>query len=486
MTTQGKSSGYHDSPAGRHAIVIGGSMAGLLAARVLSRHFDQVTLIDRDQFPDAPVFRKGVPQSRHLHVLLAKGRLQLDRFFPGFTEEMVGAGAVMLTFPKDALWLTAAGWSQRFDTGLPILSSSRELLEWTVRRRLAAVGRVRFVEETDVTGLTATADGSAVTGVTLRSRADGGSEEMAADLVVDASGRTSHAPRWLEELGYEPPAETRITSFLGYASRLYAIPKDFHADWTVLFLQGRPPEHARGAGLFPIEGGRWIVTVAGAARDYPPTDGQGFLDFAASLRTPILYETIKNAEPLTPIHGYQRTENQRRHFERLRRRPERFLVTGDAACAFNPIYGQGMTVAADDAMALHRCLREATTRRGGDLTGLAARFQRAVAKSNAAAWLVATGEDLRYPTTEGARPDLAGRLVHRYMDRVVAAATWNPHVNRAFAEVVNLLASPYSLFRPDILLPALRSRAGGRLSEPPTSTAPQVRTAPVAAGAASP
>jgi 2-polyprenyl-6-methoxyphenol hydroxylase-like FAD-dependent oxidoreductase len=390
---------------------------------------------------------------------------------------------LLLTFPRDALWLTAAGWSQRFDNGLPMLSSSRELLEWTVRRRIAASGRVRFVEESDVTGLTATADSSAVTGVRLRSRADRDEEEMAADLVVDASGRSSHAPRWLEAMGYEPPEETRITSFLGYASRLYAIPQDFHADWKLLFLQGQPPEHVRGGGLFPIEGGRWIVTIAGAARDYPPTDEQGFLEFAQGLRTPILYDTIKDAEPLTPIHGYQRTENQRRHFERLKRRPERFLVTGDAACAFNPIYGQGMTVAADDAMALHRCLREAATHRGGDLTGLAERFQRAVAKSNAAAWLVATGEDLRYPTTEGARPDLAGRVVHRYMDRVVTAATWNPHVNRAFAEVVNLLASPYSLFRPDILLPALRGRADGTLTEPPTTTLPAEERAPVGAGA---
>ncbi|MGH2583567.1 MAG: NAD(P)/FAD-dependent oxidoreductase [Dehalococcoidia bacterium] len=457
---------------GGHAVVIGGSMAGLLAARVLSRHFERVTLIDRDRFPVEPEFRKGVPQSRHLHVLLGKGRMLLDRFFPGLTEEMVAAGAVLLRFQRDALWLTTAGWCERFDTGeAPLLSSSRELLEFTVRKRIANSGRVRFIEETDVTDLTATANRSTVTGVTVQSRVqENGSraaaEEIAADLVVDASGRTSHAPRWLEALGYEAPAETTINSFLGYASRVYRIPEGWNADWRVLFLQPDALTIARGGGLFPIEGGRWIVTVAGAGRDYPPTDEAAFLDFARSLRTPLLYEAIKDAEPLTGISGYQRTENQRRHYERLVRRPERFLITGDAVCAFNPIYGQGMTVAADDAMTLHRCL----SRAGADLVGLGERFQKAIAKGNNDVWLIAIGEDLRYPTTEGATPDRRTRLTNRYMDRVMSVAIRNLGVNRALSEVMNLRASPLSLFKPNVLVPVLLGRGDEPLSEPPTAT----------------
>lgn len=455
-----------------HALVIGGSMAGLLTARVLSRHFERVTLIERDRFPAEPGFRKGVPQSRHLHVLLGKGRMLLDRFFPGLTKEMVAAGAPLLNFQRDALWQTAAGWCERFDTGEePLLSSSRELLEFTVRRRLFESGRVRSIEETDVTGLTATADRATVTGVTVqwRVRENGdraAAEEIAADLVVDASGRASHAPRWLESLGYEPPEETSINSFLGYASRVYRIPPGFHADWRLLFLQPNAPATTRGGGLFPIEGDRWIVTVAGAGRDYPPTDEAGFLEFARSLRTPILYEAIKDAEPLTPISGYQHTENQRRHYQRLRRRPERFLVTGDAVCAFNPIYGQGMTVAADDAMTLHRCLARA----GDDLAGLAERFQNGIAKGNNDVWLIATGEDMRYPTTEGAKPDPLTRLTNRYMDRVMGVAIRNLGVNRALSEVMNLTASPMSLFKPNVLVPVLLGRGDPPLTDPPTAT----------------
>lgn len=458
-------------PRNGHAVVVGGSMAGLLAARVLIRHFERVTLIDRDRFPEEPVFRKGVPQSRHLHVLLGKGRSLLDRFFPGFSDEMVASGALMLNFTKDALWQTPAGWSERFDTNEPpLLSSSRELLEFTVRRRLVGSGRVQFVEETDVTGVTATPDGSTVTGVTVQSRANENgtrvaAEEIAADLVLDASGRASHAPRWFESLGYEAPEETTINSFLGYASRVYRIPDRFDADWRILFLQPKAPESARGGGLFPIEGGRWIVTVAGAGRDYPPTDEAGFLEFARSLRSPLLYEAIKDAEPLTSIAGYQRTENQRRHYERLRRRPERLLVTGDAVCAFNPIYGQGMTVAADDAMTLHRCLVHAE----GSLTGLADRFQKAIAKGNSDVWLIATGEDLRYPTTVGATPDRISRITNRYMDRVLSVAIRNVGVNQAMGKVFNLQASPYTLFKPSVVLPVLLGRGDPPLAGPPTT-----------------
>jgi 2-polyprenyl-6-methoxyphenol hydroxylase-like FAD-dependent oxidoreductase len=451
-----------------HAIVIGGSMAGLLTARVLVRHFEEVTLIDRDRFPEEPVFRKGVPQSRHLHVLLGKGRSLLDRFFPGFTEEMVAAGALLLNFTQDALWQTSAGWSERFDTGdPPLLSSSRELLEFTVRRRLINSGRVRFVEETDVTGLSASPDRATVTGVALQSRTgDSASEEIAADLVIDASGRSSHAPRWLEALGYEAPEETTINSFLGYASRVYKIPDGFDADWRILFLQPDAPATTRGGALFPIEGGRWIVTVAGAGRDYPPTDEAGFLEFARSLRTPLLYEAIKDAEPLTSISGYQRTENQRRHYERLQRQPEHFLITGDAVCAFNPIYGQGMTVAADDAMTLHRCL----VRSDGNFVGLAERFQKAIAKRNNDVWLIATGEDMRYPTTEGATPDRISRITNRYMDRVLGVAIRNAGVNRAMSRVMNLQSPPYALFMPNVLVPVLLGRGDPPLQGPPTAT----------------
>jgi 2-polyprenyl-6-methoxyphenol hydroxylase-like FAD-dependent oxidoreductase len=454
------------------AVVIGASMAGLLTARVLADHFSRVTLVERDRLPDGPAFRVGVPQSRHLHILLARGLEVIEQLFPGIEAELVAGGAVPVEWPRDALWLTPRGWSDRFDTGLRLLSASRELLEWGVRRRLAAIGTVRFLEGREITGPLADADGRQIEGVRLRTRPPAGGEagaveELRAGLVVDASGRTSRAPEWLAELGYERPAETKINSFLGYASRCYAIPAGFEADWRLVFLQGVPPANARGGGLFPIEGDRWIVTLAGAGGDYPPTDDEGFLAFARSLRSPILYEAIRRADPLTPIHGYRRTENQRRFYEKLARLPERFLVAGDAICAFNPIYGQGMTAAAQGALVLDRLLRE---RADDDPAELPLRFQREVAKVNAGAWLIATGEDLRYPTTEGGERTVGTRLIHRYLDRVIGAATRDETVNRAFLDVLQLVAPPTTLFKPRILVPALL-RGGARSTDtPPTAT----------------
>lgn len=453
------------------AVVIGASMAGLLTARVLAEHFARVTLVERDRLPDGAEFRKGVPQSRHLHVLLARGLDVLRQLFPGIDEELLSAGTVPVEWPRDALWLTPHGWSERFATGIRILSVSREFLEWTVRRRVAGIENIRVLESREAIGLLASADGRAVEGVRLRARPSAGGEpgaveELRAGLVVDASGRNSRAPEWLAQLGYERPAETKINSFLGYASRYYAIPTDFDADWRLLFIQGKPPTIARGGGLFPIEGNRWIVTVAGVGRDYPPTDHEGFLAFARSLRSPLLYEAIRGAEALSPIHGYQRTENQRRFYEKLARLPERFLVTGDAICAFNPIYGQGMTAAAQGALVLDRLLRE----RADGLTGLPRRFQAEVAKVNAGAWLIATGEDLRYPTTEGGERNLQTRLSHRYMDRVIGAATRNKQVNLAFLNVLQLVAPPTALFRPDVLIPALLQGGGRGIETPPLTT----------------
>lgn len=458
-----------------HAVVVGGSMAGLLAARVLADHFRRVTVVDRDRFPETPAFRKGVPQSRFPHVLLPSGLAVLRRLFPGIAEELVSFGAVRYLWPRDALWLTPGGWSGRFahDEGRVALSQSRELVEWVVRRRVTALGNVRVLEGRQVTGLLASADRREVTGVSLRSRpsarAEAGTiEKLRADLVVDASGRGSRAPRWLKELGYEPPEETRIDAFLGYAGRTYAVPPALRADWRIIFIQANPPADGRGGILLPVEEGRWSVALFGGGGDYPPTDEEGFLAFAKNLRSPVLYEAIRNAEPLTPVHGYRRTANQRRHYEHMGRLPERFLVTGDATCAFNPVYGQGMSVAAAEAAALEGCLREQRREHpNGELDGLPRRFQKEVARSHAGAWLIVSGEDLRYPTAEGGRRGLPTRLSHRYFDRVVRAAMVDPAVNLAFVDVIGLLSPPTSLFRPSVLLRVLRNGGVQGAAKPP-------------------
>jgi 2-polyprenyl-6-methoxyphenol hydroxylase-like FAD-dependent oxidoreductase len=432
-----------------HAVVIGGSMAGLLAARVLSDHFALVTIVERDRYPDGPASRKGVPQARHLHILLMRGQRILGRMFPGFVDELVSHGATLIDAARDLAWLTQAGWGPRFDCGLRKAVCSRDLIDWTVRRRLAALSNVRFREETDVTGLTPTPDGQDVAGVVVRSRSGSGADEpLAADLVVDASGRSSRVPPWLEGLGYSAPKETVVNAFLGYASRLYRRPAGPGPDWQGLYVQSAPPTRPRAGVIFPIEDGRWIVTLGGGGKDYPPTDEGGFLDFARSLPAPEFAKVIGSAEPLTPIVGHRSTENRWRHYERLPRRPNRLLVTGDAACSFNPVYGQGMTTAALGAEVLDRCLR--TRRPGRDSAGLAARFQRALARSNAVPWLLATSEDYRYPCTEGPPASRVTRFLHRYLDHVIALGVRDCSVRKTMLEVFHLVRAPAALMRPGI------------------------------------
>jgi flavin-dependent dehydrogenase len=452
------------------AIVIGGSMAGLLAARVLTDHFATVTVIDRDRFPPGPEFRKGVPQSRHPHVLLARGQDVIEQLFPGIVDELIADGALPLDAPADVLALTRYGWGPRYRPGLRILSMSRELIEFHVRRRLAMSTAVRLVEATDVIDLAVTAN--SVTGVRVRSR-DGPNGtpkdqgEMLAQLVIDASGRDSKTPTWLGRLGYDVPRETKIVSNAGYASRYYGEPSEFSADWKLLFFFPSP-DLPRGGVLFPLEGGRWLVTLIGMGGDYPPTDEAGFLEFASTLRSPMLHNVIRDASPLSTIHGYRRTENVRRHYETSTRRPAGLVVLGDAACAFNPIYGQGMTVSALEAQALGRQLGITDGSPAGSFAG---RFQKVVSQTNAVAWRLATSADLQYPTTEGGRrPGRLNGLLGRYMDRLQMVSTRDATVADAFRKVTQLLIPPSALLAPRIAVRVLAPRRILRRERPPTTT----------------
>jgi 2-polyprenyl-6-methoxyphenol hydroxylase-like FAD-dependent oxidoreductase len=446
-------------PSADRAIVVGGGLAGLLAARVLVDHFGEVLLVERDRFPEQPEFRPGVPQSRHLHVLLARGAQVLEQLLPGVLAEVSAAGGVSFRWPRDVLWLGAAGWGMRFEQGLSLLSCRRELLEWRVRQRVLDSPRLRVLEGREVTGLCASHDGMAVTGVRVRARPSGASQDLGGALVVDASGRDSRAPAWLQALGYSAPRQTVVNARLSYASRQYAPPAGWRADWQALLLQSKAPSAMRAGALFPIDGGRWLVTLAGRGADHPPTDESGFLAFARTLRSPILYAAITSARALTPAAAYRRTENQLRHYAGLRRWPEGLVVLGDAVCAFNPIYGQGMTVAAESALVLETWLRRPSH---------AHHFQRQLHKLIETPWLLATGEDFRYPTTLGPRPSPITRLLHRYFDRLLAVATVDQVVATTFLHVIHLLAPPGALFQPRIVVRALRGPGRPLLSTPPT------------------
>ncbi|MEX3958240.1 FAD-dependent oxidoreductase [Trinickia sp. EG282A] len=450
-----------DKRAARRAIVIGAGMAGLLAARVLADHFDSVHIVERDELPNEPSSRKGVPQARYVHQLLMRGRLILEQFFPGIENELLGFGAVPLDWYADVHWFGPAGWMARTERGFATWSTSRDLLEFVVRRRVLSNNRITLHKSCEVVGLVKAAAPGAAASLRVRWHTPeppaSSLARIDAALVVDASGRSSHMPVWLRDLGCETPQETVVNAFVGYASRIYRIPSK-HADaaWKALVVHSRPPLCLRSGTIFPMEGKRWIVTLTGASRDYPPADDAGFLEFARSLRSQALYESIVAAEPLSAVHHYRRMENRLRHYERVARWPEGIAVVGDAVCGFNPVYGQGMTIAAIDAQLLHTHLREAA---GKHAIGHA--FQRDVAAARRAAWTLSTGVDYRYEKTQGPKRAWHMRVMQRYMDHVVALAAERGDVYRRLLHVMHMLAPPLSLLAPDIATRiALRSMLG--------------------------
>jgi 2-polyprenyl-6-methoxyphenol hydroxylase-like FAD-dependent oxidoreductase len=441
-----------------HALVIGGSMAGLLTGRILANHFDQVTIIERDYYPKEPAPRRGVPQSGHFHILLSRGRKILEQLFPGLQDELVAAGAPLLTPQKETVWFSPAGWAIHFTPDRTGFVSSRDLLDWTIRRRLASFANVRFLEGTRVTGLLANSEHTGVAGAVVRfcDKADSTEEKsLYADLVVDASGKVSKAPQWLQTLGYAPPQEIVINGFFGYASRIYQAKADCPADWHSVFVSTAPPSRTRGGAIFPIEGKRWIVSLGGGGGDYPPTEEAGFLEFAHSLPTPLIYNAIKDAQPLTPISSYRGTENRIRHYDRLFRYPENFVVVGDAACAFNPVYGQGMTVAALSAQILDQCLNQRQPHPDCNLKGLSRQVQQKLAHVHSVAWLFATSQDYRYRGSAGGKPSLVTQLMIQYMDQVLKLITEDADVCQTFLEVVHMIKPPANLFHPSIVVKAI-------------------------------
>ena len=442
---------------GDHAVVLGASMAGLLTARVLSDAYERVTVLDRDALPAVGEHRKGVAQGRHVHLLLPRGEEILDELFPGLTRQLTGAGARISDLFGEARFSPSGQLLARTSTGLRVLHASRPFLEGHVRERVRQLTNVGLVDRCDVVGLATSGDRRRVTGVRLLRRADGSAEEvLTADLVVDATGRAGRIPAWLEALGYPRPAEEQVRIGVGYAScELRLHPAALDGDKLVGI--GAEPGRPWGMALFAIEGGRWILSLFGYGGHRPPVDLDGFWSFAAKVAPPDVFEAIRNAELLDRVVTYRLDSNLRRRYEHLRRFPDGLLVIGDALCSFNPVYAQGMTVAALEALTLRRCLER------GD-QHLARRFFPAAAKAVEHAWKMATGADLALPDVEGPRT-LQVRLVNAYMCRLLAVAAHDPAVVTAFMRVVSMLDPLPTLLRPAIALRVLR----GSLFPPPRS-----------------
>lgn len=444
-------------------MVLGGGLAGLLTAVVLTRHAQRVTVVERDRMPEGPEPRKGTPQARHAHMLMSSGAEAIDKLVPGFTGRLLESGAHKVTVRTDVLSCTAGGWLPREGDLQYIITVGRPLLDWTLRRLVLADERITLLEGTDVTGLTG--DSGKVTGVTLRARDDsqnGRLDHLDADFVVDATGRGSSAPAWLAALGLPPVREEKVDTGLAYATRVFQAPAE--AAGLVVNVTADPGDVRPGqaGALLPIEDGRWIVTLSGLKGSQPPTNEKEFMEFARGLRHPLLADLLAAAEPVGGIHQSRSTVNRRRHYAELPVWPSGFLVVGDAAGAFNPVYGHGMSVAAKTALALRAAL---------DQNGLHPErpqvLQEAVAGAGQDAWSLAVSQDRRYLPSDGAKPKLAARLLRRYMARFSRASASRPSVAAVAADLFTLSAPLSRVTAPKTVLGTLLGPTRPPLTEPP-------------------
>ncbi|GAA3625111.1 FAD-dependent oxidoreductase [Streptomyces fenghuangensis] len=447
----------------RSAIVLGGSLAGMLAARALA-DFATVTVVERDTLPEGPGPRRGLPQAQHTHVLWSGGARAVEELLPGTADLLRGRGAHHVPVPTDMVVLSPRGWFRRWEESHHTLLCSRELLDWTVRRQVLGHERVTVLEGATAEGLLG--DATAVTGVRVR-RADGGEERLTADLVVDATGRASRASSWLRELGLPAPAERRIDPGLVYASRVFRAPPAVRAlgRFPTVFVQADPRRApGQGALLIMIEDGRWLVTLSGTRGGEPVKESDAFVDFALRApRHPLIGRLIADAEPLTGVTLTRATANYRRYYERMRRWPEGFAVLGDALAAYNPSYGHGMSTAAQSAVAL----RDTVGRHGWDAPGLARHVQRAVAGPVDAAWILAVGQDVLYPGATEHGPTFRDKLASAYISRLLHTATGNGWVARRITDVTSLERTASVLGDPRLSLAALRGPRRPKLGGPP-------------------
>ncbi len=433
---------------GEHALVVGASVAGLLSARVLSEFYERVTVLDRDALPAGIAEnRRAVPQDRQIHGMQPAGQLALEQLFPGFCAEARAAGAPPLAFGMQMRFRVSGHLLARADLPGDYCLTSRVLLESLVRRRVRELPNVTLHERCDVLGLVA--DGPRIAGVRALDRAPGSQEQtLRADLVVAASGRGAKLPAWLEALGYPRPAEERVDVDVLYASRYLRLRAGALGGDRVV-LDDAYPGRPRGLSAQSVEGERWIVTLSGYGPEHhPPADPAGWMAFVATVCDREVLAAFERAEPLGDIHTHAFPAAVRRRYDRMRRRPQRLLVVGDAMCNLNPIYGQGMSVAALEALVLQRTLRAGQDR-------LAERFVKAAQAPVEHAWKLATDADRALPEL-GLRTSLVERVLNRWVGRLIAAAEHDQVLAAVFYDVTGMLVSPARLLAPSTIPRVLR------------------------------
>jgi 2-polyprenyl-6-methoxyphenol hydroxylase-like FAD-dependent oxidoreductase len=453
--------------AGDHAVVVGASMAGLVTARVLADAFGTVTVIDRDQLPADPVERRGVPQALHPHALLEAGRATIEDLLPGCVEDVISAGGVITDFASDVRFYNEGGFLATGPTRVETISVSRPVFEHVVRRHVSGIDPISIRSNCHCADYLLDDDGTTVEGVLVRE--DGERRELPADLVVDATGRASRTPSWLESHGYAPPAVDEVQIDMAYSTTFVERPADDRRTYLV------PPKspRTRGGMAAPVDGNRWIVNLSGIHGETPPTDRDEFADYMASLPVPELKRLLDEHPSAAPdIEYYPFPSNRRYRYEDLRRFPDGLVVVGDAIASFNPVYAQGMSVAALEALVLHHTLAD-----GGE--DLAPRFFDRVAPTVDIAWNLAVGADFGFSQTEGPKPR-GTTFFNWYLGRLLRSAQTDGVLTDAFVRVLMMERPPTTLMRPSILRRVLtprrrhgrseRTGTADRRQEQPSST----------------
>jgi 2-polyprenyl-6-methoxyphenol hydroxylase-like FAD-dependent oxidoreductase len=428
--------------------VIGASVAGLLAAAVLSEACPRVTVYERDTLPEEPGPRRGVPQSRQLHALQARGVQALEELLPGLRDDLIAAGGVVADMQGDIHWYLDDYLLRPARTGLAGIGISRPQLEWMIRTRVAALPGVTITDATDVAA-PVTADGR-VTGVTVRAaRMQHAAEEtVTADLLIDAAGQGSRTPVWLPELGRPAPETSRVRAGVTYVSRLYRRdPKQLDGRFGSLLTPypGRP----FGGAVLRQEGNRWVVLIAGMVGTEPPLTEAGMIAFADAFACPDIATVMRESAPLSEPMKYTYPESTRYHYESLGGYLEGLLVIGDAFCSLNPIYGQGITIAALEALILRGLLN-------GGAADLERDYFHAAGKLVGEAWETSASSDLRFPEVEGRRRPGAA-LLNAYGEKFRAAASVDPVLGETFLRVANMIDKPAKLLSPGNVLRVFRS-----------------------------
>jgi flavin-dependent dehydrogenase len=444
---------------GGSAIIIGSGIAGLSVASAISSQFDSIKIIERDTLPADAVHRSGVPQSHHVHALLLRGLLELERLFPGIEAELAEQGARRMDLGADFAHFSEWGWAPRARVDVAPLTVSRRLLECTIRARVKnTITNATFIEDTRVRGFIAERSDGRVRVVGVRTDRPE-LAEIRGDIVIDASGRNAKSPEWLEAIGVPRAEEQVVDAFSGYASRFYEAPEDSRRWWRGMLVEPAPPSFKRWALLMPIEGNKWVLTLAGVNKEYPPTDEAGFHEYLASLRTPVLAREIAKATPISEIRGHRSLFNRARRYDRWEATVDGLLITGDAAVAFNASHGQGMSMAAWCATTLG----ETIARVGTDPQKLPKAFHKAQWTVLQRAWEIATGMDLHWPETVGERP-LQFRLFEGFAVEATRAAFEDPNLKRSMGPVFQLIRSPYTCFRPSLIARVLYLSAKRRFT----------------------